>query len=178
MDPTHAKPRPGAAATKNGNTRRGFLVGAIYSLWGLMGAALSAPAVAYLLGAPRSPQTGDWVEAGDISKLPQDQPIELVFRRERKDGWKVISEKKTAWVIRSADNRIVAFGPQCTHLGCAYHFEEGEGKFLCPCHNSLFSTEGRVLTGPAPRPLDRYDAKVEGSKLLLGRLRQPGERSV
>jgi len=28
-----------------------------------------------------------------------------------------------------------------------------------PCHNSLFSIDGRVLAGPAPRPLDRYETK-------------------
>jgi menaquinol-cytochrome c reductase iron-sulfur subunit len=160
------------------NTRRGFIVGAIYSIWAAIAVTLSAPAIAYVLGAPKAPKTGEWVDAGDIAKLPANQPVELVFRRERIDGWKVTSEKKTAWVIRSTDNQVVAFGPQCTHLGCAYHFEEGSGKFLCPCHNSLFSTDGTVLTGPAPRSLDRYEAKVEGSKLFLGRLRASGENSV
>ena len=34
-----------------------------------------------------------------------------------------------------------------------------------------FSIVGEVQAGPAPRPLDRYEAKVENGKLMLGRLR-------
>jgi Rieske Fe-S protein len=30
--------------------------------------------------------------------------------------------------------------------------------------------DGKVLSGPAPRPLDRYATKIENGKLLLGGL--------
>jgi menaquinol-cytochrome c reductase iron-sulfur subunit len=70
---------------------------------------------------------------------------------------------------------VVAFAPQCTHLGCAYHFDETEKQFLCPCHNSVFSIDGKVVSGPAPRPLDRFDAKVQNNKLLLGEIRESKE---
>jgi menaquinol-cytochrome c reductase iron-sulfur subunit len=96
----------------------------------------------------------------------------MVFRRNRVDGWKITSEKQTAWVVQLAEQQIVAFGPQCTHLGCAYHWDEGKSEFLCPCHNSVFSLNGAVVSGPAPRPLDRYEMKIEGGKLLLGALRE------
>ena len=71
---------------------------------------------------------------------------------------------------------MTAFGPQCTHLGCAYHWEDAKSEFLCPCHTSLFSVEGKVLGGPAPRPLDRYETRLNGSKLLLGKLQGPPEK--
>ena len=101
----------------------------------------------------------------------------MTFRHNRVDGWKVISEKSTAWVVKSANSQITAFGPQCTHLGCAYHWDDGKDEFLCPCHNSIFGVDGSVKAGPAPRPLDRYDIKVEGSKLLVGKLRRPAENA-
>jgi len=34
-----------------------------------------------------------------------------------------------------------------------------------------------VVSGPAPRPLDRYETKVENGKLLLGRLHQSKEKA-
>ena len=67
---------------------------------------------------------------------------------------------------------VVAFGPQCTHLGCAYHWEEGKNEFLCPCHSSLFSIDGKVLSGPAPRPLDRYETQRRGQQTAAGPLAQ------
>jgi menaquinol-cytochrome c reductase iron-sulfur subunit len=141
-------------------------------LWAIISAALGLPALFYLLFPPKARKENEWVEAGDISRMAPDSPVEMSFRRNRVDGWKVISEKSTAWVVKHADNSVVAFGPQCTHLGCAYHWEEGKNEFLCPCHSSLFASDGRVISGPAPRALDRYDVKVQGSKLLIGDLRK------
>jgi quinol---cytochrome c reductase iron-sulfur subunit, bacillus type len=156
-------------------TRRRFFIGAIYGLWTAIGAAFGLPALAYLLLPPKARKEDEWVEAGDIARLAPGSPVELAFRRNRVDGWKVISEKSTAWVLRRPDNSIVAFGPQCTHLGCAYHWEEKRGQFLCPCHTSLFNSDGTVASGPAARPLDRYDVKVQGTKLLVGPLRKSEE---
>jgi menaquinol-cytochrome c reductase iron-sulfur subunit len=153
-------------------TRRSFYIGAIYGLWAVISAALGLPALIYLFFPPKARREAEWIEAGDVSKLATNSPVELTFRQNRVDGWKVTSEKSTAWVVKQPDNSIVAFGPQCTHLGCAYHWEEGKNEFLCPCHSSLFALDGKVVSGPAPRPLDRYEIKVQGAKLLLGPLRK------
>ena len=162
-----------AQSTGNGETtRRNFYVGAIYGMMAAISAALGVPALIYLLFPPKAKKENEWIEIGDIVRIAPNSPVELTFRRNRTDGWKVISEKSTAWVVKSADNRITAFGPQCTHLGCAYHWEEGKNEFLCPCHSSLFSIDGKVVSGPAPRPLDRYETRIQGPKLLIGDLRQ------
>jgi menaquinol-cytochrome c reductase iron-sulfur subunit len=144
----------------------------IYGLWSLIAGALSLPAAIYLLLPARSRQESQWIEAGDVSELPLRIPEEVFFRRNRVDGWKVISERTTAWVVRLSKEEIVAFAPQCTHLGCAYHWDARNGQFICPCHTSAFSMDGKVLGGPAPRPLDRYQAKLSGGKLLLGPVRE------
>ncbi len=154
--------------------RRQFHTTIIYALWALITGALSLPAAIYLLFPPKARKEGQWVEAGDVAHLAPRTPEEVVFRRNRVDGWKVTSEKATAWVVRLSEKEVVAFAPQCTHLGCAYRWDARNGSFLCPCHTSTFSVEGKVLSGPAPRPLDRYRAKVEGGKLLLGPVEEAG----
>jgi len=161
--------------TEAGSSRRSFYLGAIYGLWGIISAALSLPAVMYLFFPPKARQEDDWVDAGDIARLDQKTPMEVVFRRNRLDGWKLISEKSTAWVAKLANNQVVAYGPQCTHLGCAYHWDESKNEFICPCHSSIFSIDGKVVSGPAPRPLDRYETHIEGTKLKLGHLRESAE---
>ena len=161
------------AQTAPGTSRRGFYLTFIYGLWSLIGAALAAPALLYLLLPPRVRRESEWIEAADVTKLQPRVPVEVVFRKNRIDGWKITSEKETAWVVKLSDRHTVAFGPQCTHLGCAYHWDEAKSEFLCPCHNSVFAVDGKVMSGPAPRPLDRYETKIENGKLLLGQLHQP-----
>lgn len=152
-----------------GPSRRQFHFTAfIYGIWGVITAALAVPAAIYLLIPPRGGKQEEWTEVGDIGRLAANAPEEMVFRRRRRDGWKTITEKATAWVSRVSDNEVIAFAPQCTHLGCAYHWNDTKKNFICPCHTSGFGPDGRVLTGPAPRALDRYKVKVEGSTLFVG----------
>ena len=166
----HAQPEvPGQPS------RRRFYLAAIYGLWALMGAALAIPAAIYLLLPPKLTRREEWIEVGDIGSLPLQQPEEMSFQRVRKDGWKLITEKTTAWVTRVSDTEVVAYTPTCTHLGCAYHWDARNKYFLCPCHTSAFSLDGEVLTGPAPRALDRYVVKIDGSRIFVGGVKQGGQ---
>jgi menaquinol-cytochrome c reductase iron-sulfur subunit len=174
MDDVPSIPTQDAEST----TRRNFHIGAIYALMGAISTALAIPTIIYLLFPPKPKKAAEWIDLGDITRLTPNSPVEMTFRRNRVDGWKVISEKSTAWVVKSADNQVTAFGPNCTHLGCAYHFEEDKKEFLCPCHTSLFGLDGKVLAGPAPRPLDRYETKLNGNKLLVGKLKPASEQQA
>lgn len=53
--------------------------------------------------------------------------------------------------IVSAEEGIMAMSAICTHLGCTVG--KVEWGYQCPCHGSKFDSSGRVLAGPAPRPL-------------------------
>lgn len=149
-------------------TRRSFYIRFIYGVMSAIGVALAAPAAIYLLFPPKTKKESEWVEATDLSQIPAGTPTEISFQHNRVDGWKVTSEKATAWVVKKPDGQVVAFAPNCTHLGCAYHWDEPTRHFVCPCHTSAFSIDGQVLAGPAPRPLDRYAVRVDGNKLQLG----------
>jgi menaquinol-cytochrome c reductase iron-sulfur subunit len=153
-------------------TRRTFHLAAIYVLGALISLALAIPTVIYLLVPPKGRKQSAFIDAGDISQLTPGQPVELSFQQETLDGWRLETNKKTAWVGKGADNKVIAFGPQCTHLGCAYHFEAAMNQFVCPCHGSDFALDGKVLAGPAPRPLDRYVTKIENNRLQIGELKQ------
>ncbi len=158
--------------------RRAFHLAVIYVLGALIGIALAIPTLVYLLLPPKTRKDTGWVDAGDVSQLTPGMPVEVSFQQSRVDGWRLVTEKKTAWVVKEVDNSIVAFGPQCTHLGCAYHWDEGVKKFACPCHSSFFSITGKVLGGPAPRPLDRYATRIQDTRLQLGTLRPANERNA
>jgi menaquinol-cytochrome c reductase iron-sulfur subunit len=157
-------------------SRRRFHEVAIAGLTTAIGATVAIPAGFYLLVPPGSGDKGEWTEVADLAELGKSGPEEVVFRRRRKDGWKVVNEKTSAWVHRVSDKEVVAFAPTCTHLGCAFHWEAATKTYICPCHTSAFSPSGEVLDGPASRPLDRYEVKVEDGKLLLGRVLRSEEQ--
>jgi menaquinol-cytochrome c reductase iron-sulfur subunit len=138
----------------------------------VMSLAMAITGLIYLLFPPAPRREDEWVEAADLASLPQGVPEEVLFPRSRVDGWRVTVEKAKAWMVRKPDGQVVAFAPQCTHLGCAYHWDAKAGNFLCPCHSSRFSIDGSVVAGPAPRPLDRYAVKIEGGKVSLGAARE------
>jgi hypothetical protein len=72
-----------------GETRRTFYIAPIYGIWGMISAALTIPAIIYLLVPPRMRKQSAWNEAGDLSQVP----TEMRFRRMRVDGWRVSSEE-------------------------------------------------------------------------------------
>jgi menaquinol-cytochrome c reductase iron-sulfur subunit len=155
--------------------RRSFHLAFIYGVWSAIATILALPATVYLLWPPGSKKELGWEDACNLAQLELKTPQEIVFRRNRIDGWKIVSEKVSAWVVKLSNKEVIAFGPQCPHLGCAYHWVSQKHEFLCPCHTSTFSIDGDVLSGPSPRPLDRYETKIEGDKLLLGPVRKSTE---
>jgi menaquinol-cytochrome c reductase iron-sulfur subunit len=157
----------------NHQDRRGFFARVTQALGAILAGGLGVPAIAYLFTPPKTRASGAWVDAADLTLLKLRAPEEVTFHRVRMDGWKIITEKATAWVVKLNENEVVAYTPQCTHLGCAYRWEEGKGEFLCPCHTSNFSLDGRVLNGPAPRPLDRYQVKLQGTRVMIGPQQPP-----
>lgn len=58
----------------------------------------------------------------------------------------------------------VAYSGKCPHLGCGYKWRKirklPREIFLCPCHISIYDVSGKVLDGPAPRPLDPVPIRV------------------
>lgn len=158
-------------AVENQENRRGFLTASIIGMMGAISAALGIPALGYLLVPGRDKREQKWVEAADLTKLMVNQPEQVIFQRVRRDGWKLVTEKAAAWVVKTPEEKVVAFSPVCTHLGCAVSWNSGDKQFACPCHTSAFSPDGKVLSGPAPRSLDRFDVRVDGIKVMLGEVK-------
>lgn len=70
-------------------------------------------------------------------------------------------------VVRTTANDLSAVNPTCTHAGCVVQWQGAKKNFTCPCHGSVFDVDGKVLQGPAAKPLKTYQAKIEGNSVLV-----------
>jgi len=87
-------------------------------------------------------------------------------------------EKNKLVIARSGNRKVIVFGvngelraldAKCTHEGCTVQFVPGDSVVLCACHNGKYDVDGRVLSGPPPRPLTKWVATREGGSITLTR---------
>jgi glycine/D-amino acid oxidase-like deaminating enzyme/nitrite reductase/ring-hydroxylating ferredoxin subunit len=56
-------------------------------------------------------------------------------------------------VWKGDDGKPHALSGSCTHEGCIVTWNNADGTWDCPCHGSIFATDGTVIHGPAVEPL-------------------------
>jgi len=59
------------------------------------------------------------------------------------------------------------FVATCTHLDCPVGYREDENDIFCGCHAGRFTVDGRVISGPPPRPLRRFFTRLRGDGLVI-----------
>ena len=148
------------------DSRRRLLVSLFWGASVAAAAIVATPILGFLLGPLLRRREPFLVRVGPVEALPLDQPRRVEFAVRRRDAWSTTTGRGSAWVVRRGDG-ITVFDPRCTHLGCAYHWQAQTNQFLCPCHDGVYDAEGRVVSGPPPRPLDLFPARVEDGVLFI-----------
>ena len=104
-----------------------------------------------------------WVPADvDLATLAPDQPVPVRFAGTV--GGSAVAG--SAWLVRRSAGDLVAFDPRCTHAQCAYNWTD-QARFACLCHAGLFRVDGTVISGPPPRPLDRFGVREADGSIEL-----------
>ena len=62
---------------------------------------------------------------------------------------------------------LTALNPQCPHQKCNVNVDTKVNRLVCPCHDSRFEFNGKVVKSPARRSLDVYPVKQEGYIILV-----------
>ncbi len=80
-------------------------------------------------------------------------------------GTAVKLEDRKVFIFSGAAG-LHAISATCTHLGCIVAITETG--FQCPCHGSKYNRDGKVIGGPAPRPLSWFEISksVDGSLVV------------
>jgi len=78
-------------------------------------------------------------------------------------------EAEAAIVFVTDKGATQAISAKCTHSGCTVALSRAKVgyEFLCPCHGSRFDTAGKVLVGPAEKPLALYAARKQGDDVIV-----------
>lgn len=87
------------------------------------------------------------VRVATLSELPEGKAKLVVY-----EGKNV--------VVMHVKLGVFAVDMKCTHLGCMVEWEEGPQTLKCPCHAAFFDYQGKVISGPAPKPLPSYKVEV------------------
>ena len=153
--------------TEVGPSRRAFFRWMIGLAASVIGLGLAVPLASYVISPALKRRKSEWAEVGPTDKLQMNAPEELEFDSTVKDGWKTDTARKAIWAVRQSEDKIIVFSPICPHLGCGFRWNSEDHKFHCPCHGSVYAVDGKVLGGPAPRPLDVLPTKVQDGRLWV-----------
>jgi len=148
-------------------TRRGFVGWALGVGGGIVALVAGVPMIGALVGQPPPAKQAGFVDVGPVKDLPTGEPVGLTFVAEAPDAFEYSLLPHNVWVVKDEDGEVTVFSPVCTHLGCQVFWDKNRQQFVCPCHNSVFTEDGAVVSGPAPRGLDTLPSKVKDGALSV-----------
>jgi menaquinol-cytochrome c reductase iron-sulfur subunit len=147
--------------------RRAFLNRLSLILSGLIGLVLSVPILAYLLTPLIRREPGVWLDVGSPDQFQIGTTVQVAIDDPSPLAWAGQTTKTAIWLRRESQAAFTAFAVNCTHLACPVNWQQQANIFLCPCHGGVFYGDGSVAAGPPPRPLPRYDVRVQGSSVQV-----------
>lgn len=128
-----------------GSAAFAFFSAVIYPVWKFLIPPQSAEAV---------PEN---VLAGKVDELKKNSGI--IFRFGNQPGI----------LIKTPSGDIRAFSAICTHLQCTVQYRPDLKHIWCACHNGHYDLFGKNISGPPPRPLERYDVNIKGDEIYVHR---------
>jgi Rieske Fe-S protein len=151
------------------SSRRGFLVRSFWGVVAVIGAGLAVlglpPAIAPALRKTAS----TWSPVIDADLAPEGMPTRASITVVAQDAFLPPEPRETpVFVINHGNGNFAVMDARCTHLGCPVSWSAAQDQFLCPCHEGVFDAQGKVVSGPPPRPLDLYEWEVRDGVLYAG----------
>ena len=148
--------------------RRTFLGYVTVALGGFIGVLIGIPSIgSAVLPALRARRSAPLTSAGPPAQFPIGRPTAATVTVVQRDGWVESRDDRGVWVVRRGESQFTVYNGRCTHLGCAYNWNQTAQEFQCPCHGGRYNLDGVVLGGPPPRPLDTLEWRVEQGALQV-----------
>ena len=128
----------------------------------------------------RKSESGASVLVANLNSLPENgEPRKFSVLATRVDAWNRTPNVPVGAVYlqRLGDNKVRALNVVCPHAGCFVDYRAANDNFFCPCHNSSFALDGRILDPKSPSPRASTSARGEEGSVTRARGRAAGERA-
>ena len=105
-----------------------------------------------------------------LARDPETQVLRDGSRLNRIMIMRIDPELMSARYQANVAEGVIAYSAVCTHTGCdVTNWDEGQLRMACPCHESQFDIYdgGKVVGGPAPRPLAMLPLEVVDGIVLV-----------
>jgi len=117
-------------------------------------AGMAFPVLSYLWPVTRQGLNMGQKELGTVEDIP-------IW------GSKKVIIGDSAFIVIRTPDEIKVFSAICTHLGCIVEWDAQRKGLVCPCHAAFFDLEGRIVSGPPPKPLSSFKAEVVNGKIYI-----------
>lgn len=148
-------------------SRRRFLEKLSIALGSFCAAVVGLPLIGFVIAPLFRKAPEEWVTLGKTNDFQVGKTASVTVLDPSPLPWAGITAKSAVWLRRESDTSFIAFSVNCTHLGCPVRWMEGADLFMCPCHGGVYYKDGNVAAGPPPRPLFRYDVRVENGEVKM-----------
>ncbi len=118
------------------------------------------PILRYLVPPAVAELGGDEIVAAKVTELKPNSS--KIFRFGSRPGL----------LILNTDGGYTAMSATCTHLGCTVQYRNDLRQVWCACHNGIYDMNGRNVSGPPPRPLDKFEVHLRGDDVVVSRKRE------
>jgi menaquinol-cytochrome c reductase iron-sulfur subunit len=171
----HFSPRMAHTDPAPAPERRNFLTKAAAIVIGGALAAIAPIAGLFVAFDPlrRKTDAGGAVRVASLNALPEDgEPRKFPVLATKIDAWNRTPNVPVGAVYlqRFKDGTVRALNVVCPHAGCFVDFRTDQNHFHCPCHNSSFALDGKILDpkSPSPRALDELAVEIRnGSEVWV-----------
>ena len=148
-------------------SRRRFFEKLSIALIGLCSAIVGVPLVGFIVAPFFRKVPEKWITLGKVDDFQIGKTVSVPVVDPSSLPWAGITAKSAIWLRRKNDTSFIAFSANCTHLGCPVRWLEGAELFMCPCHGGVYYSDGSVAAGPPPRPLVRYQVRVDNGEVKM-----------
>jgi Rieske Fe-S protein len=156
-------------------TRRRFMTGTAHIAGAAAAAAFTLPAVGFAVGPIFDRPPASWQDIGPLSDFTDStyRPVTIAISVGVGEAG-----KSTAYVrkhnphvdgpVKDRYDQVVAISTRCAHVGCPVAYVAASERFICPCHGGVYDFRGIRVSGPPPRPLDRFYTRIRNGRVEVG----------